>query len=152
VPLRGDPLEQRRRPDAVLGHVARDLVHRLTDPDLGGEVDDAVDAGEGAIDRVGVENGAVEILGLGVAVAGALTVHLGLERIEHAHAAPVGNQPVDQVGADEPGSAGDQDVSLARHQSAECKQGRRRAVARRLTSAPAPRSRAGRGCGRASAS
>ncbi len=41
-------LEQRRRADVVGRGIAYDLVHRLADPDLGGEVDDAVDAAQRA--------------------------------------------------------------------------------------------------------
>ena len=92
---------------------APDVDHRLAVPDHPAEVEHAVDAFERPVDRVTVAEIADHQLGLAAEVGGrAVGVCERVETVEHAHALAGREQRVDEVGADEPGAAGDED---ARH-------------------------------------
>ena len=78
---------------------------------LGGEVDDRVAPGGRLGDRLGVADVADDELD-----ADALEVRrvAGVgQLVEHAHLVAGGQEPLDEVGADEPGPAGDQHAHRA---------------------------------------
>ncbi len=75
-------------------------------------MDDRVDAVEGTPDGIVVADVAGHQLDLGVEVVGPLPLrmHLGVEVVERADGVALGQQPICEMGADEPGAARDQDV------------------------------------------
>ena len=109
-------LEQHRGADVVGGGVAFHLVHRLADPDLGGEVDDAVHPLQRAGDNVAVAHIAADQLGIRVEQRGAppcslaaIAVDLLDQAVENADTVAAAEQFVGDEAADEAGTAGDQD-------------------------------------------
>ncbi len=112
IALLHDLLEHDGAAERVHGRVALDLVHRLADTDRGSEVDDALDAVERRGDGVVVAHVGDDQLDLRVEVCGALAsrVHLRIERVEDAHTVPALEQAIREMGADEPGAAGDQEL------------------------------------------
>ena len=75
-------------------------------------MDDGVDAVEGFAHGVAVADVAGNELDLGVEVVGPLPLrmHLRVEVVERAQGVSLGQQPIGQMGADEPCPACDQDV------------------------------------------
>lgn len=96
--------------------IAGDLVHGLAHPDHGGFVEDDIDALQGLGDGIYIADIAELVLGMGIAVSGpgALraqgAVDLRFEVIEDAHGVAGSQQGIDDVRADETGTAGDEDV------------------------------------------
>ncbi len=84
-----------------------------------GDRDGAV-VGDEAFDGVGVgQVGLVELEAVGVADGGEVGAFTGrvvvvVEVVEADDAVPVGDQSLDEVGADEPGGAGDEDGGVLR--------------------------------------
>ncbi len=108
----GEPVEEDRGAAHVVVHVGHDRVHGLPHPDLRREVNDGAHARQRAVHGRRVADGGVHQLHAGRQVAragGADAVHLGLERVEHAHGGAAREERVHEVRADEAGAAGDED-------------------------------------------
>ena len=69
-----------------------------------------IDVGEAAVDDGAVANVADDELGIGRQVLRHAVVNLRVERVEDPHLVPGGEQAVDEMGADEAGTAGDEDA------------------------------------------
>ncbi len=72
-----------------------------------------LDAVEGAAHDLGVAHVAAHVLRLGLRIrrpVGAGAVHLGVERVEHAHALALADERIHQVRTDEARSAGDENL------------------------------------------
>ena len=111
----GDDVEEDGCAAGVDVYVAFDLVHRLSDADHGGLVVDDLYVAQGLLQIVTVADVALDVLSMGVAVAGPLivfaqgAVDLGFEVIEYANVVSGLKQRVYDVGADEAGAAGYED-------------------------------------------
>ena len=104
--------QQHAGPGRVGGGVLGGLVHALADAHPRRQVDDRVDVLERAAHDLRVAHIAGDQLRVAGEVLGPLgvAVHLLDEAVEHAHAVARAQQPVHEMQADEPGSAGDQDL------------------------------------------
>ncbi len=93
--------------------IAADLVHRLSDPDLGGEVEHPVDARGGARHRIRIANVGTDQLDLRIDLR-RLAMHLRDQRVEDADRGAVRLQLPRQGTADETAAAGDEVCRHAR--------------------------------------
>ena len=100
--------EQHRRPGFVDGRVALDRVHRLTDADLRGEVDNAVDLLQRARDDVFVADVADDQLCLIRKVFGAIAIAVNLldQAVEHPHVVAAAKKLPRNCAADKTCAAG----------------------------------------------
>jgi hypothetical protein len=106
-------LEQHRGPAVVHVRVVVDAIHALSHADRGGEVEHHVHAPEGVVDRLAVPHVADQQLHAVAQITGrrlALAMDLGREIVEGANPMACREEGVGEVGADEPGAAGDQDL------------------------------------------
>jgi len=105
-------LQQHSGPGRIGGGVLGRLVHALADAHPRGQVDDRVDPLEGAAHDLRVAHVAGDQLRVRSEVVRALrlAVHLLDQAVEHAHAVTRAQQLVDEMRADEPGAAGDQNL------------------------------------------
>ena len=102
--------QQHRGPEVVVGDVVGDVAEVDAEPDHRRLVADRRDARRSARgDDVRVAHVALDQLGARVEVVGPLAVRGRQQHVEHAHLVPALEQRVDDVGADEPGAAGDED-------------------------------------------
>jgi hypothetical protein len=94
--------------------IVLDLVQRLADADGGRGVHDRVDAVEGSADRALVTHVRHDQLRtrceIGRRSAG---MHLGVEAVQHPHGVTLGEQSIDDEGADESRTPGDQNDHVA---------------------------------------
>jgi hypothetical protein len=106
------PLEQDRGADIVGRGVALDFIHRLADADLGGEMDDAVDAVQRAGDCIAVADIGADEFGIGGEALGPLDVAMDLRQqaVEHPHFIASPQQLGGHLATDKAGTAGDQDL------------------------------------------
>jgi hypothetical protein len=86
-----------------------DGIHRLADPDLGREVDDAVDAAERTGNHVPVADVACYELGLAWKVLGTIAVAVDLldQAVEHAHLISAAKKLTCDGAPDKPGTPRD---------------------------------------------
>ena|ERR1700678_1953899 len=106
----GDYVEEHSGTRGISAHVPRDVVHRLSDPNLGRQVYNGTDAIERLSQAIAVPDVSLYELGVvrHVTRAGAL-VDLVDEGVKDAYLITVLQQSLDYVGTDEAGAPGDQD-------------------------------------------
>ena len=95
-------------PEVVGADIAGDLVHRLPDAHLGGEVDDAVDALQRPVQRIAVADVAADQLGALRRQPHGVLVDLRHEGVEQPDGVAAGDQLVGDVAADKAGASGDE--------------------------------------------
>src|SRR4051812_25514272 len=103
-------LKQRSGCEIVAADITLDLVHALADTDLGGEMNDAVDARQGAGEQIGIANIADEKFGLVPDIEFGRRAPMDLldERIEDANAITASQGFPDHLATDETRAAGDE--------------------------------------------
>ena len=115
MPAVDDPVEEHRGAERVVTDVRIDRVHRLTDAHLRREMNDGGHVAQRPIERPWLRHRAAQELDALGEIAGlgrAGPVHLGLERVEDSHPRALRDERVDEVRADESGSAGHQHRSI----------------------------------------
>lgn len=107
--LLDDLLEENGRTEVIGPDIAGDLVHRLPDADFGGEMNQAVDALQGARDRLAVAHVADDEFGRARQVRARRAMHLVDQGIEDSHLVPAVEQFLRHVTADEAPTPSHQD-------------------------------------------
>jgi hypothetical protein len=117
----------------VVAHVVHDVGQVLAQPDHGRLVADRLDAIDGTVQRGPVQVGP-EVVDVVAQVVGWAAVGLGVEPVQHPDPVPALGEQVDEMAADEAGTAGDEHL----HGAACCGLVRRRSTPGRLHAAYDP--------------
>jgi hypothetical protein len=100
------PLQEQRGGHRVCLDIAGDLIHRLTDPDSRGEMNDTVHPFERLVDDRAVAHAPAQEPNAFEWRVRDRVVDLLLETVEHDDVVPRSDQPLDEMGADEPCPSG----------------------------------------------